>query len=254
MRLLIVDDEGTASDRLLHQLKSAGFIPEPFPSAAEAAASPECHGARAVLISQGRAAHPAAEPVATLRGAGLEQPIVVIAARDDWRERVLAFQQGADAFLLRPVHSEEVAACLIAALRRHGQKVGHRMVFGEIEIDLRTRCAWRAGNCLDLTRNEFRMLQCLLLANGGFMNKQQIIGALWPGDRQIGSNAVEVLVARLRTKLGAERIVSARGMGYRLALSEMTADSLVEPGPCYKDRSSPAETVRGRSGAAPSRR
>ncbi len=232
MRLLIIDQANTAGDRLVPRLKAAGFMAERFGSAAEVSASQNSSGAKAVLLNQDSEAPPAAESVAVLRGAGLAQPIVVIAARDDWRERVVALHAGADAFLLSPVHSEVVVACLMTVMRRNGEKVDERMIFGDFEIDTRDRCAWLAGKCLALTRNEFRLLRCLLHANGGFMSKQRIIDSLWEGDRKISDNVVEVLITRLRNKLGPARILNTREMGYRLAHPETPDNPLFVPEPC----------------------
>ncbi|MFC3173393.1 winged helix-turn-helix domain-containing protein [Novosphingobium bradum] len=232
MLLMVIDQGGGIFDRLAHRLRLAGFMLAAVGTAAEIPASPLRASTQAILIDQGREAPCTAGTVAELRAAGLTQPVLVLAARDDWRERVAALDAGANDILLKPVHSEEVAARLRAAVRSNAGKAASRMTFGDIEFDMKARCAWRAGKCLALTRNEFRLLQNLLLANGGFLTKQQISEALWPGDRNVTSNAIEVLCNRLRAKLGPDRILTLRGMGYRLALPDMTDGLPPEPGPC----------------------
>jgi len=220
MILLLIDQASAAIDVLAQRIASAGFLPQVLDSAADAAASPLRESATALLLDQGREAPHAAEAVAALRAAGIAQPVVVLSARDDWRERVATLDAGADDFVVKPVRSEEVAARLRAAIRRRAGACTERLVLGDIELDLQARRALQAGTPIPLTRNEFRLLQLFALAPGSFMSKSQIGGSLWPGDRTISGNAVEVLVARLRQKLGADHIRTVRGLGYGIKISE----------------------------------
>jgi two-component system OmpR family response regulator len=224
MILLLIDQGSSAGDVLAQRLASSGFLPHVCDSTAEAAASPLRESATALLLDQGLEAPDAAVAIAQLRAAGMAQPLVALSARDDWRERVAALDAGADDFVVKPVRSEEVAARLRAAIRRHAGGCSERLAVGDIALDLRARCAWQSGRPLALTRNEFRLLRLFALAPEGFLSKNQIADALWPGDRTISGNAVEVLVARLRQKLGTGRILTARGLGYGMDMEPPASD------------------------------
>ncbi|MDE2596056.1 MAG: response regulator transcription factor [Sphingomonadales bacterium] len=184
-------------------------------SAAEALNSPVRDSVSAVLLDHCGLAHSPASVVTPLRSGGMEQPLIVLSALADWRERVASLDAGADDFLIKPIHSEEVAARLRAVIRRAAGMSSDRIVFGDIDLDLKARCAWVGGVCLNLTRNEFLLLRLLLLAPENTITKQQIMQALWVGDAQKTGNAIEVQMARLRRKLGHERIRTLRGIGYR---------------------------------------
>ena len=121
-----------------------------------------------------------------------------------------------DDFLLKPVHSEEVAARTRAAIRRSAGSPSRELVLGDLTLDMKARTARQGDRNLPLTRSEFRLLQLFLLAPGRVLTKQQITESLWPGNREVSANAVEVLIARLRQKLGTGRIITLRGQGYCL--------------------------------------
>lgn len=224
MRLLLIDQASTGADLLARKLGGLGFRPLVLRSAQEALSSRLRDGAAALVLDQGLEAPPAAQSVTQLRRGGLEQPLLVLSARDDWRERVASFDAGADDFLLKPVHSEEVHARLRAVIRRSVGASTDRLVLGDLDIDLKGQCAWRAGQCLNLTRNEFRLLRLLLLAPGNQASKAEIARAVWPEHSEPRDNVIEVLVGRLRGKLGTDRIHTVRGLGYRFAVPAASQD------------------------------
>lgn len=216
MNLLLIDCDGAGTDLLALRLGGAGFRPEVVRTAPGALDSRLRETAAALVLDLGHQAPPAASLIASLRRAGLHQPLLVLSVRDDWRERVASLDAGADDYLVKPIHSEEVAARLRAGIRRAIGVGSDRIVSGDLDVDLRGQCAWLGGRCLDLTRNEFRLLRLFLLAPGGQVSKTEIAGAVWPDNRDSRDNAIEVLVGRLRAKLGAARIRTVRGVGYRL--------------------------------------
>lgn len=216
MRVLLIDQGSLAIDLLAQRLEGCGFKPEVVRSLDEATQSPAAPGALAMVLDLGLEASCACAAITPLREAGLAQPLVVLSARDDWRERVAAFDAGADDFLLKPVHSEEVAARTRAAIRRSAGSPSRELVLGDLTLDMKARTARQGDRNLPLTRSEFRLLQLFLLAPGRVLTKQQITESLWPGNREVSANAVEVLIARLRQKLGTGRIITLRGQGYCL--------------------------------------
>jgi DNA-binding winged helix-turn-helix (wHTH) protein len=107
-------------------------------------------------------------------------------------------------------------------------------VLDDIEIDLKSMCGWLSGQCLDLTRNEFRLLRLLLLCPDRVLSHEEIRGQLYRNADECSQNAVEVLVARLRRKVGKKRIVTVRGIGYRFKTGIVsTAPAVDELEPCH---------------------
>lgn len=219
MNILLIDEGSAGAAILAQRLRSAGFRTEVVNSAAAVLDHPMCGSITALLIDQGPGAPFAMGAILALRQAGLQQPLIVLSARDDWRERVASFDAGADDFLVKPVHSEEVTARLRAGIRRAIGMSTDRATLGDLDIDLKAQCAWHNGQSLDLTRNEFRLLRLFLQAPDGVVTKDDVVVAMWDGRTRMSINAVEVLVGRLRTKLGPDMVRTVRGMGYRFTTS-----------------------------------
>lgn len=183
----------------------AGFRPLVVESAQEALAGQGASSPVAILVDQGVNAPLAPGLIGLLRREGLHQPLVVLSARADWRERIASFESGADDVVIKPVHSEEVAVRLRSALRRTMGASSDHLELGALTIDLKGQCAWLSGRCLDLTRNEYRLLYLF-------------------------AGSAEGIVARLRAKLGADLVQTLRGMGYRLVLpDEATGQTPLRP-------------------------
>ena len=235
MNLLIIEHDDSGADALAERLQAAGFRPQLMQSAREALRSGIGDSAAAVLLLLGHGAPLATSVIGPLRRGGLQQPLLVLSARDDWRERVASIEAGADDFVVKPIHSEELTARLRAVIRRTLGACTDRIVAGDIEIDLKGQCGWREGQCLDLTRNEFRVLRLFVRAADGQVAKGEIARAVWPDRPDPSPNAIEVLIGRLRAKLGAGRIQAVRGLGYRLTSAASDCD---EPEPfevCRRD-------------------
>lgn len=239
MRLLVIDKSISAGNILTRRLMGVGFRPVVVRSLAEALTNSVRETASAVLIDHGRKASSAAETVRPLRESGMSQPLVVLSERDDWREKVDCLDAGADDFLVKPVRSEEVAARLRSAIRRCAGIVTNRLGFGDLDLDLKQQCAWKSGECLNLTRNEFRLLRLFMIAPERAVTRNEIQSSLWNERSKVSENAIEVQVARLRKKLGQERIHTVRGIGYRIAGpgSGNEGPPAEQNAPCFKTAS-----------------
>lgn len=208
----------------------AGFRPLVVESAQEALAGQGASSPVAILVDQGVNAPLAPGLIGLLRREGLHQPLVVLSARADWRERIASFESGADDVVIKPVHSEEVAVRLRSALRRTMGASSDHLELGALTIDLKGQCAWLSGRCLDLTRNEYRLLYLFAGSAEGIVTREAIGQAVWPDRPDLAANTIEVLVARLRAKLGADLVQTLRGMGYRLVLpDEATGQTPLRP-------------------------
>lgn len=235
MQLLLIDGAQGSGELLAQRLAPAGFKARLASSVNGALGNGENDNFMAVLIDHGRSAPPAAEVVAPLRSAGIDQPLLVLSARDDWREKVACLDAGADDFLVKPVRSEEVAARLRALIRRNAGASTDRIISGDIDLDLRRQCAWKGGHCLDLTRNEFRLLRLFLFGPNQVLRKAQIRDALWGTATDVSDNAIEVQVARLRRKLGPASIQTLRGLGYRMNAGQQGDETTAPCDPCLHE-------------------
>lgn len=241
MQLLLIDDGNRGPSLLAQRLASAGFRARRVNSVAHSLANGAMEGAAVVVIDQQTDSSPSAPAIEQLRTAGMRQPVIVLTARDDWRERVSCIEAGADDVLVKPVHSEEVAARLRAIVRRAAGAGSDRIVFGSLELDLKARCAWSNGACLDLTRSEFWLLRMFLLAPERTATKQEIASVLWPDNPEISWNAIEVQMARLRRKVGPDQFKTVRGLGYRIVELPAAAPDGAERAACRKGCSAEPE-------------
>jgi len=214
LKLLLID-QSNSGGWLANRLGGLGFIPEPVDTLQEAIRGDRAANVRAILIEGGGQGNYAANLVGPLRRAGVDRPLMVLSPREDWREMIHCLDAGADDFLAKPVRSDVIAARLRALIRRGAGRSSDRIMLGDIEIDLRTMCAWLHGSCLDLTRNEFRLLRLFLLETDRALTHEEIRGQLYSDVDECSQNAVEVLVARLRRKVGRDSIRTVRGVGYR---------------------------------------
>ncbi|MDE2620384.1 MAG: response regulator transcription factor [Sphingomonadales bacterium] len=226
MNLLVIGQDSTGTNTLAQRLAGAGFRPLVVESAQEALAGQAASSPVAILVDQGVNAPLAPGLIGLLRREGLHQPLVVLSARDDWRERIASFESGADDVVIKPVHSEEVAVRLRSALRRTMGASSDHLELGALTIDLKGQCAWLSGRCLDLTRNEYRLLYLFAGSAEGIVTREAIGQAVWPDRPDLAANTIEVLVARLRAKLGADHVQTLRGMGYRLVLPDEAAGQI----------------------------
>jgi len=151
------------------------------------------------------------------RAKGITVPVLVLTARDAWYERVDGFQAGADDYLGKPFHFEELLARLAAlAKRSRGHAPAPLSAEGWHLDEARQVACHQDGREVTLTAIEFRMLRCFLLRPGQVLSKAVLIGHVYEGTHDADSNVIEVFVNRLRSKLGRELIATRRGQGYVL--------------------------------------
>ncbi|MFD5094820.1 response regulator transcription factor [Amycolatopsis thailandensis] len=154
-----------------------------------------------------------------LRAAGRTVPVIILTARDSVVDRVAGLSGGADDYLAKPFAFEELLARIRLRLRGNPDSEPAVLRAGELSLDLRTRKVSVAGEEKDLTAREFALLETLLRNRGQVLSREQLLGGVWGFDFDPGSNVVDVYIRYLRGKIGAERIETVRGMGYRLSES-----------------------------------
>jgi two-component system response regulator PhoP len=160
--------------------------------------------------------------IKALRAASRDYPILVLTARDRWQDKVEALKIGADDYLTKPFHVEELIARADALLRRAGGWAQSELVCGPITLDTRSQQVTLDGKPLELTSFEYRLLEYLMLHAGEVCSKTQITEALYDQDFERDSNVIEVFIGRLRRKLDPDAtykpIETLRGRGYRMVL------------------------------------
>ncbi|WP_439532622.1 response regulator transcription factor [Polymorphobacter sp.] len=216
MRLLLVEDDGDLAARLSRRLTTAGFAVDIAADGATALAWPDLASHAAIILDLGL---PGIDGMAVLRrwrSAGLRTPVIILTARGSWQEKVEGLNAGADDFVVKPVHSEELIARIHAQVRRVQDQGAPALVVGDLVLDPVARTASRAGAALDLSRQEFRLLETFMRRPGSILSQADLLERLYPLAAERDWNALEVQVSRLRRKLGGPAITTVRGLGYRL--------------------------------------
>jgi two-component system OmpR family response regulator len=149
------------------------------------------------------------------RQGGSEVPVLILTARGDWTEKVEGFNAGADDYITKPCHIQEVAARLRALIRRSAGKPTATLVHNDIELSPASGTVTVAGTPVDLTAQEFRILNYFMHNGGRVISQSELLDHLYSLEIERDPNTVEVYVARLRRKLGRDAIKTLRGFGYR---------------------------------------
>jgi two-component system OmpR family response regulator len=146
----------------------------------------------------------------------IRTPILVLTARDSWREKVTGLRAGADDYLAKPFQTEELLARVEALVRRSKGHSASLVKFGELEVDLSRKTLSRGGTAIALTAHEFRTVAYLALNMGRVISQSELTGHLYEQEFERDSNVIEVTVARLRKKVGPGVILTRRGLGYTI--------------------------------------
>jgi DNA-binding response OmpR family regulator len=156
------------------------------------------------------------EVLRSLRAQGSTIPVIILTARDTLQDTVAGLEGGADDYMPKPFRFEELLARV--RLRLAGSRTAETTVLtcGRLSLDLRTRRASVDGRTVDLSAREFALLETFLRHSGQVLAREQLLSHVWGYDFDPGSNVVDVYIRYLRKKLGAQRIETVRGMGYRL--------------------------------------
>ena len=228
MRVLVVEDEATLRDMLKARLTEAGFTVDVAADGEEALFAGLEYPLDVAIIDLGLPKLTGLEVIRRLRAGHKSYPILILTARDNWQDKVEGLQAGADDYVAKPFHFEEVLARLQALLRRAGGWASPELTCGPITLDTRAQTVKVSGVAVELTTFEYRILEHLMLRAGEVISKTELTERLYDEDFERDSNVIEVLIGRLRRKLDPQEqlkpIETLRGRGYRFALSrEQTA-------------------------------
>jgi two-component system OmpR family response regulator len=215
LRILIVEDEAELATRLSANLARLGITCEWLESA-EDAASFAMNGFDVLVIDLGLPGMSGMKLIRTLRAQDLKTPILIFTARSSWQEKVEGLNAGADDYLVKPVQLEELVARLHALARRAAGHANAVLTCGDLTLDPGLKQTYLRGEPIAVTGSEFRLLSLFMYKPKQTFSQSAILDYLYPLDKERDLNTVEVLVGRLRRKIGRDHIVTIRGLGYRL--------------------------------------
>jgi two-component system response regulator PhoP len=222
MRVLVVEDEAALRDTLKSRLVEAGFTVDVAADGNEGLFAGSEFPLDLAIIDLGLPGLAGLEVIRRLRAARKTYPILVLTARDNWQDKVEGLQAGADDYVAKPFHFEEVLARVQALMRRAGGWASPLLKCGPVVLDTRSQTVQVSATAVELTTFEYRILEHLMLRAGDVISKIELTERLYDQDFERDSNVIEVLVGRLRRKLDpAEQlhpIETLRGRGYRFAL------------------------------------
>jgi DNA-binding response OmpR family regulator len=215
VRLLLVEDDALLVDSLRADLERHGFAVDVADNGIDGEVMGDVEPYDVVVLDLGLPQRPGLEVLSNWRRKDNRVPVVVLTARDAWHERVDGFKAGADDYLGKPFHVEELVVRIQALLRRSHDMPGEILRGGGLELDEeRQQVRMPDGQTVDLTGTEFRLLRYFMLHPEKILSKTRLTEHVYEQDFDRDSNLIEVYVRRLREKLGNDLIVTRRGQGY----------------------------------------
>lgn len=228
MRALIVEDEDTLRQQVVDALQGEGFAIDAAADGTEGLYLAREMPIDVAIIDLGLPNIDGMQIIKTVRDEGHLYPILILTARDRWQDRVEGLEAGADDYLGKPFHLEELLARLRALLRRVGGWAHSQLDFGKMRIETREQQVFVEQNEIPLTAYEYKVLEYLALHAGEVISKPTLLDHLYEEDTERDTNVLEVFVRRLRRKLDPDNtlnpIETLRGRGYRFALERAAAD------------------------------
>ena len=225
-RILLAEDDEKLRAQLIDLLTAREFVVEPFEDGLSALAFGQNQKFDLAVIDLGLPRLPGLEVVKGLRAAGIDHPVLILTARGDWQDKVEVLGAGADDYLVKPFHIEELVARLGALSRRAEGGLQSEVKVGDLTVDVRAQQIKIAGEALELTAYEFSLLQLFARRPGEILSKNVLADHLYRADMDRDSNVIEVFVGRLRRKLASvcQTVVieTLRGQGYRLVLKAIS--------------------------------
>ncbi|MEY4933407.1 MAG: hypothetical protein RLZZ403_1727 [Pseudomonadota bacterium] len=228
MRVLVVEDEAPLRESLVKSLQSAGFNVDAAADGQEGLYCGSEYAIDVAIIDLGLPKISGLDVIRQFRAQGRKFPILILTARDRWQDKVEGLQAGADDYVAKPFHFEELLARVQALLRRSGGWAQPVLRCGPVALDPRTQAVTVNDQPVELTSFEYRILEHLMMRAGEVISKTELTERIYAQDFDRDSNTIEVFIGRLRRKLDPDStlkpIETLRGRGYRFQL-ERSAES-----------------------------
>jgi two-component system response regulator PhoP len=221
MRLLVIEDEPVLRETLAQQFRAAGFTIDEAADGVDGEYAGLEFPIDVAVVDLGLPRRSGIDAIRAWRKAGRSFPVLILTARDGWQEKVAGLDAGADDYVTKPFRFEEVLARVQALLRRSGGWSQPLIRCGVVELDTRAQEVRVAGQAVELTAFEYRLLEYLMLRAGQVVSKAELTEKIYEQDFERDSNTIEVFIGRLRRKLDPDNrhqpIETLRGRGYRIA-------------------------------------
>lgn len=219
MRALVIEDDPALQAQVVKYLSEDGFAVDAASDGEQGGYMAEEYPADVAIIDLGLPKASGLDIIRRARAAGRKFPILILTARDGWQSKVEGLEAGADDYLVKPFHREELLARVRALLRRAGGWAQSRMDSGPYQVDTSAKSVSADGKPVELTSFEYRVLEYLLTHAGKVVSKSELTEHLYTEDEERDSNVIEVFIRRLRIKLDPDSqynpITTLRGAGYR---------------------------------------
>ncbi len=216
MRILLVEDDRTLAEAIVRALRTEHFVVDVATNGEDGQHLGNTETFDAAVLDLGLPKVPGIVVLTAWRAAGRTLPVLILTARDGWSDKVEGFKAGADDFLVKPFRMEEVVMRLRALVRRAAGHAAPVIACGPLSFDAQLGAFALDGLPLRLTGLEWRVLSCLTLRKEAVVARPDLLERVYDGDADVESNSLEVIVARLRRKIGHDLIETVRGRGYRL--------------------------------------
>ncbi|PPD44486.1 MAG: DNA-binding response regulator [Methylocystis sp.] len=219
MRLLVIEDDKDLNRQIVQALEQSGYAVDRAFDGEQGQYLGETETYDTVVLDIGLPKKDGISVLEQWRAAGRDMPVLILTARDRWSEKVQGFDAGADDYVAKPFHMEEVLARIRALLRRATGHATNEIVCGPVRLDTKAGRVVVDGAPVKLTSHEYRLLAYLMHHSGRIVSRSEIIEHIYDQDFDRDSNTIEVFVGRLRKKLGVDLIHTIRGLGYMAAPS-----------------------------------
>ena len=214
MRLLVVEDDPDINRQLVTALQDQGYVVDAARDGEEGHYLGDTEPYDAVVLDLGLPVLDGVSVLEKWRRAGKKMPVLILTARDRWSDKVAGFDAGADDYVAKPFHMEELLARVRALLRRSAGHATSELTCGPVMLDTKSARVTVDGSAVKLTSLEFRLLAYLMHHKGKVVSRTELVDHLYDQDFDRDSNTIEVFVGRLRKKLGVDVLHTIRGMGY----------------------------------------
>ena len=220
MRLLVVEDDKDLNRQIQTALEEAGYVVDTAHDGEDGHFLGETEPYDAVILDIGLPTMDGISVLESWRRANLKMPVLILTARDRWSDKVAGMDAGADDYVSKPFHMEEVLARVRALLRRSTGHATNEIEVGNLRLDTKAAKVTVDGTLIKLTSHEFRLLAYLVHHKDKVISRTELVEHLYDQDFDRDSNTIEVFVGRLRKKIPSHLIKTVRGLGYCLSTSE----------------------------------
>jgi len=224
MRILVIEDDKDLNRQLVEALDEAGYVVDKAWDGEEGHFLGDTEPYDAVILDIGLPEMDGISVLENWRRDGRKMPVLILTARDRWSDKVSGIDAGADDYVTKPFHVEEVLARIRALIRRSAGIASAEIEIGLLRLDTKLSRVTVDGKLVKLTSLEYRLLSYLMHHQGKVVSRTELVEHLYDQDFDRDSNTIEVFVGRLRKKIATDLIETVRGLGYRIQPAEENAD------------------------------